>query len=75
MKKVILLGTVVIALFSCADNNANESGTKTETNPSAIDSKTQHPNGVTNGSVMSTDTGAMNLNNKKPYNKYSSLKN
>lgn len=64
MKKLICASAIAILLFSCgnAGNETTGSGDSTSiTNtPSAIDT-TQHPNGMTNGSVISTDTASMNV--------------
>ncbi|MEI6947957.1 hypothetical protein V9K67_12240 [Paraflavisolibacter sp. H34] len=50
---------ILVALWSCGgnDNNTANEAPATE-NPSAIDT-TQHPTGITSGSVISTDTAAM----------------
>jgi hypothetical protein len=66
MKKLALGSMIVLALFSC-NSGGNENNTGTEggpspatENPSAIeDSSTQHPTGITNQNVISTDTSAM----------------
>ena len=57
--------SILLALLACGDggaenNRANDEGTRDSVNstPSAIDT-TQHPNGITSGSVISTDTAAM----------------
>lgn len=68
MKKLIVFSTLLIVLSSCNSNGSSESNMATGdttdkagmTNPSAIDT-TVHPNGITNGSVISTDTAAMNV--------------
>ena len=70
MRKIIIFSALVIALTSCGgtgstDNNAVVGDTSNEagmTNPSAIDT-TKHPDGMLNGSVISTDTAAMNMQN------------
>ena len=54
-------------LLSC--NNAGNDGPVTDSTsinntPSAIDT-TQHPNGITNGSLISTDTARMNVENMR----------
>jgi hypothetical protein len=54
MKKVALVTILAIALFSCNDES------KSNANASPTDSTVRHPDGVTNGSVISTDTAAMN---------------
>lgn len=55
--KTLLVAIVAICLFACN----NEEQEKTKGAPGAIDNSTQHPNGVTNGSVMSRDTAAMRV--------------
>jgi len=59
MKKGIL-AAACMALLSCNDQNNNNNTTPegTKTNAAANDS-TPHPDGMTNGSVISTDTAAM----------------
>ena len=56
MKK-LLLPLLLLCLFACN----SEEQEKTQDAPGAIDNTTQHPNGVTNGSVMSRDTAAMRV--------------
>ena len=63
MKKIVLPLAVAFSLLSC-NNDAGTGADNTATDaPSAVDTGTQHPNGMTNGSVISTDTAAMNMNN------------
>ncbi|MDQ6813275.1 MAG: hypothetical protein M3040_06040 [Bacteroidota bacterium] len=70
MKKILVLTSLVTVLVSCGgtgstDNTKTENDTANKaglTNPSAIDT-TKHPDGVTNSSVISTDTAAMNMQN------------
>jgi hypothetical protein len=70
MKKNIIFSALLMALLSCNSNSSSDSnaagGDTTNatglTNPSAIDT-TKHPDGVINGSVISTDTAAMNVQN------------
>ncbi|GEO12196.1 hypothetical protein [Segetibacter aerophilus] len=72
MKKIIIVSALFIALASCGgsdttNTNADSSTTTNNddpglTNPSAIDT-TKHPDGIVNGSVISTDTAAMNVQN------------
>lgn len=51
----------LIAVVSC--NNSNQPDTAAD-NPSAIDDTTsQHPTGITSGSVISTDTSKMDVHN------------
>lgn len=52
----------LMVLIACGDEKTEDTST-----PSAIDT-TQHPNGVTSGSVISTDTAAMKANTR-PGNK------
>lgn len=61
MKKILLASAVSWALFSCNDNTSTNTEAN-DTNPSVTDS-TQHPNGMSNGSVISTDTASMNVDN------------
>ena len=60
--KYFVLSLLLVSTMVSCGNNSGESGTSTGTdnNPSAIDT-TQHPNGVTSGSVISTDTSAMSV--------------
>lgn len=53
MKKYLFAFAFIAGITSC--NNASDD---TKTNSSATDS-TQTPNGMSNGSVISTDTAAM----------------
>jgi len=57
MKKVMVTGMLAMALFACND------AAKTDANASPTDSTIRHPDGVTNGSVISTDTAAINSSN------------
>ena len=63
MKTYAILFLMVMALAGCSDgtetNGKNAVPGEAE-NPSAIDT-TQHPNGVSTGSVISTDTAAMRV--------------
>jgi hypothetical protein len=67
MKRIIVAMAVTAFIASCNEsgnsNTTNDSAG--QTNPTAIDT-TQHPNGMTNGSVISTDTASMNVNNVNP---------
>lgn len=56
MKKYSL-GIVLLCLLACNSSNTE----KTKEAPAAIEGSTQHPNGVTNGSVISRDTAAMRV--------------
>ena len=71
MKKAILASAMFILLLSCnnAANDEASTGDSTTLNntPSAIDT-TQHPNGITSGSVISTDTASMNVENMRATN-------
>lgn len=68
MKRILGLFAIVFTLISCGgvstENNADRSDTGQAdlNNPSAIDT-TKHPDGMINGSVISTDTAAMNMQN------------
>ncbi len=64
MKKTLLAAALFLVMMSCNNPSDNGNGTDTTgtTNPSAIDT-TQHPNGMTNGSVISTDTAHVNVDN------------
>ena len=68
MRKITILSALVIAFSSCGgsgstDNNAvGDTANAGLTNPTAIDT-TKHPDGMINGSVISTDTAAMNMQN------------
>jgi hypothetical protein len=64
MKKILSATALFLLMMSCANSGDNGGSTDTTgtTNPSAIDT-TQHPNGMTNGSVISTDTAHMNVDN------------
>lgn len=68
MRKLLAFSVFFITIASCngtTDNNAATGDTTNNTgltNPSAIDT-TQHPNGITTGDVISTDTAAMNTQN------------
>jgi len=46
---------VLLCLLAC--NSSNNENTKEA--PAAIENTTQHPNGITGGSVISRDTSAM----------------
>lgn len=57
---LILFGVII---SGCTDNKSksgSSAGTDSNNTSSAIDT-TQHPNGVTTGSVISTDTSAMTV--------------
>ena len=53
----ILLGLCLVAFAACGDDSAD--GAKEA--PAAADTTTKHPNGMVNGSVISTDTAAMRV--------------
>jgi hypothetical protein len=55
MKKYSI-GIVLLYLLAC-NNNREE----TKEAPAALENTTQHPNGVTGGSVISRDTAAMRV--------------
>ncbi|WP_205513540.1 hypothetical protein [Longitalea arenae] len=48
-------------LLACNSNNE-----ETKEAPGAIENTTQHPNGITGGSVISRDTGAMVTDSMHP---------
>jgi hypothetical protein len=61
MKKYSI-GIILLCLLAC-NNNKEE----TREAPAAIENTTQHPNGVTGGSVISRDTAAMRVDtNQRP---------
>lgn len=70
MRKILIVPAFLFAIISCNSNSSSEhkaggsdTASKTGlTNPSAIDT-TKHPDGMVNGSVISTDTAAMNVQN------------
>ena len=68
MKKILLGILLSTGIFGCSDSKVNNTSSNEGTAPKAMDSTIKHPDGVTNGSVISTDTAAMNPNNKKPGN-------
>jgi hypothetical protein len=49
--KYYIISIFLLCIIACKDDT-NEA-------PGAIDNSTQHPNGVTGGAVISTDTGAI----------------
>lgn len=53
MKKFVVIMGLSLLVVSCGNNSNTE-------NPSAIDT-TQHPTGITNSNVISTDTAAMKV--------------
>lgn len=75
----MMVSALFIALTGCGgsgstDNNAigDTANNPGLTNPTAIDT-TKHPDGMINGSVISTDTAAMNVQNS--INKAKAAKN
>lgn len=65
----MIFPALLLGLLSCNSNSSSDSKVNSDTasqtgltNPSAIDT-TKHPDGVVNGSVISTDTAAMNVQN------------
>jgi hypothetical protein len=70
MKKLIVLSALFIVSISCNSKNSTENNDATGdttnkaglTNPSANDT-TKQPDGMINGSVISTDTAAINVQN------------
>ena len=63
-----MLAATVVSLASCGGSSTDDNATSGDTsqgnltNPTAIDT-TKHPDGMINGSVISTDTAAMNMQN------------
>jgi hypothetical protein len=76
MKKCFVTLALVVTLYACSGNGANNAATGDTTNntgltnPTAIDT-TKHPTGVDNSSVISTDTAAANIQNS--YKKLDSI--
>jgi hypothetical protein len=69
MRKIIVCSALLISIVACNSNSSssnNAAGDTTQntglTNPSSVDT-TKHPDGVVNGSVISTDTAAINVQN------------
>lgn len=68
MKKLLIISSFYLVLISCNSNTSANGAAATDstgaglTSPAAIDS-TASANGMTNSSVISTDTAAMNTNN------------
>jgi hypothetical protein len=58
MRKILFCAVVAVLAISC--NNEGSNANTDASAPKALDSTTQHPNGVTTGSVISTDTASMN---------------
>jgi hypothetical protein len=52
--KYYLISMFLLCVMACG-----EASEETKEAPGAIDNSTQHPNGVTGGAVISTDTGAI----------------
>ena len=65
MKKFFSVLAVSIVIMSCGNSGENSATTDSmgASTPTAIDTSTQHPNGMTNGSVISTDTASISLDN------------
>ncbi len=63
MKKYSI-GAVVLA-FLLACNSTTTTKEETKEAPAVIENSTQHPNGMSNGSVISRDTGAMRVDTTK----------
>jgi hypothetical protein len=49
--KQYIVGICLLCVIACKDDKSEA--------PAAIENSTQHPNGVTGGAVISTDTSAM----------------
>lgn len=69
MKQIIIFPCLIILLASCNNTGSGSNTIKGDsikdegfTHPKAIDTM-QHPNGITNGDVISTDTAAINVQN------------
>lgn len=69
MRKILLFSALLMAVVAC--NSTSSSGDAVAgdtthntglTNPSSVDT-IKHPDGVINGSVISTDTAAINVQN------------
>lgn len=54
--KNYIVGICLLCVMACNDSEA----------PAAVENSTQHPNGVTGGAVISTDTGAMRSDSTRP---------
>ena len=63
MKKMMIMVLMATVLLSCGENATGNSNSQDSLgdNPSVIEDETQHPTGVTNQNVISTDTAAMNV--------------
>jgi len=68
MKKIIFCLLILVLATSCNSEGNTKGGSEGST-PTAIDTSSQHPNGVTNGSVISTDTASMNTSRMVDSNK------
>lgn len=56
----MLISAMISFALACGDNAENDENLNTEA-PAAMDSTTKHPNGMTEGAAISTDTGAMRV--------------
>jgi hypothetical protein len=65
LMKICAIISIVLTFLSCGNEETQRTGS--DSTPTAIDT-TQHPNGVTSGSVISTDTAAMKVDTS-PENK------
>lgn len=63
MKKALFIFGLTMVLMACGNSSNSNKGSDTATgmSPGAIDAETEHPTGVTNQNVISTDTAAMNV--------------
>ena len=69
MRKIVIFSALTISLASCGGSGSTDSNTvRSDTgqsgmnHSSAIDTS-KHPDGMINGSVISTDTAAINMQN------------
>ena len=68
MKKILSLLILTITIISCNNDEATktDSDSANTSAPTVIeDTSSQHPNGVTGGSVISTDTAAFGVKANK----------
>jgi hypothetical protein len=75
MKKTLSFLFLFVTAVSCnsGSDKKNEGDSANTENPTAIqDTSAQHPNGVTSGSVISTDTSKMDVHNMQQKGKDSS---
>jgi hypothetical protein len=69
MKKMIIVSALFMAITSCGGSQSTNSHAVDDTTNNAeltrrtVTDTTKHPDGIINGSVISTDTAAMNVQN------------